>query len=93
MRTEAVGVLHPVVAMWRFWACRICVDVVKDHISAVLNVDAPQLRLYDMKVLNHHIGYVPKHKWHGAAWSCGSWSLSETTAQSVTSSIVCTMVL
>jgi hypothetical protein len=80
VHTETIGVLYPIPAMWCFGTCRIRVDVVKDHVSPVLNVDTPELRLYDVEILHAHVGHVPKHEWHGPAWSCGSRSLLEAVS-------------
>ena len=74
--TETIGILYPVIAVWCLRTRRIRVDVIKDHVSPVLDIDAPELRLYNVEILNSHIGYVPKHEWHRPTWTRGPGRLS-----------------
>lgn len=71
--TEAISVLHPIVAVWSLRAGSVDVDVVEYDISSIHHIDRPQLRLYDVEVLDRHIRDIPEYEGHWASGLSCAW--------------------
>jgi hypothetical protein len=68
-RTEAIGVLDPVLSSGCFRRCGIYIDVVEYDVGSIHHVDGPKLGLYHVKISNVDVANVPEHEWHRSAWT------------------------
>jgi hypothetical protein len=66
--TKSIRVLDPVLAVRCIYCSRIAVDVIEAHIGSVHDVNAPQLGILDVEILDTDIGDIPKNQRH---WSTG----------------------
>lgn len=64
--TKPIRVLHPVVSVWRIDGCCIACDVVELHVRPIHDVQRPQRRIFDSKVLHEDLRYIPEDERH---WS------------------------
>lgn len=73
---ESIGILDPILAIRSLCCCCIRFHVYERQICSVHDVNSPQLRVFDVEVLNTHIGHIPEYEGHRSAFACLSRFIS-----------------